>query len=81
MMTITAHKRLDEIETHLTPKEWAIRLADEMRKYPDALAHIKALVKLPLHELPVQRPYFAFEKQAAERHPGESRKTSAPDIA
>ena len=49
MTTDTAHKRLDGIETHLTPKEWAIRLADEMRKYPDALAHMKALVKLPLH--------------------------------
>ena len=71
MTTNTAHKRLDEIETHLTPTEWAIRLADEMRKYPDALAHMKALVKLPLHELPVQRPYFAFEKQAVERHPGD----------
>jgi hypothetical protein len=71
MMTTTAHKRLDEIETHLTPKEWAIRLADEMRKYPDTLAHMKALVKLPLHELPVRRPYYAFEKQAAELHPGD----------
>ena len=72
MTTTTAHKRLDEIETHLTPKEWAIRLADEMRKYPDALAHMKALVKLPLHELPVQRPFYAFEKQAAERHLGDN---------
>jgi hypothetical protein len=71
MTTTTTHKRLDEIETHLTPTEWAIRLADEMRKYPDALAHIKALVKLPLRELPVQRPFFAFEKQAAEQHPGD----------
>ena len=70
MTTTTANKRLDEIETYLTPKEWAIRLADETRKYPDLLAHMKALVKLPLHELPVQRPYYAFEKQAAELHPG-----------
>lgn len=70
MTTTTAHRRLDELETHLTPKEWAIRLADEMRKYPDTLAHMKALVKLPLHELPVRRPYYAFEKQAAELHPG-----------
>jgi hypothetical protein len=31
---------------------------------------MKAMVKLPLHELPVQRPYLALEKQAAERHPG-----------
>jgi hypothetical protein len=70
MTTNTAHKRLDEIETHLTPKEWAIRLAVEARNYPDALAYLKALAKLPLHELLVLRPYFAFEKQAAELHPG-----------
>lgn len=70
MKTTTAHKRLDEIETYLTPKEWAIRLADESRKYPNALAHLKALAKLPLDELPVRRPYFAFEEQAGERHPG-----------
>jgi hypothetical protein len=62
---------LEEIETFLTPKEWAIRLADQMRKYPDALACMKALVKLPLRELPVQRPFYAFEKQAAEQHPGD----------
>jgi hypothetical protein len=70
MTTTTAHKRLDEIETYLTPKEWAIRLADEARKYPGALAYAKSLAKLPLDELPVRRPYFAFEEQAGERHPG-----------
>ena len=70
MTTITAHKRLDEIETYLTPKEWAIRLADEARKYPGALAYAKALAKLPLNELPVRRPYSAFERQAGEQHPG-----------
>ena len=70
MTTTTAQKRLDEIETYLTPTDWAIRLADEMRKYPDPLAYMKAMVKLPLHELPMQRPLFAFEKQAAAQHPG-----------
>ncbi len=70
MTTTTAHKRLDEIETYLTPKEWAIRLADEARKYPGAVAYMRALAKLPLNELPVRRPYFAFEEQAGERHPG-----------
>ena len=70
-MTIaTQQKRLDKIEVHLTPKEWAIRLADEARKYPDALAYMRVLVKLPLRELPMQRPYFAFEEQAGARHPG-----------
>jgi hypothetical protein len=70
MKTITANKRLDEIETHLTPKEWAIRQADEMRKYPGVVPYMKALAKLPLHELPMQRPYYVFEKQAGELHPG-----------
>jgi hypothetical protein len=70
MTTKTAKTRLDDIETYLTPKEWAIRLADESRKYPDALAHMKAMVKLPLDELPMQRPYFALEEQATKRHPG-----------
>jgi len=71
MTTTTAHKRLDEIETYLTPKEWAIRLADELRKYPNALAHLKVLVKLPINELPIRRPYYAFEEQAGELHPGQ----------
>jgi hypothetical protein len=71
MTTTTAHKRLDEIETHLTPKQWAIRLADEERRYPNGLAYMKALAKLPLDELPMRRPYFAFEEQASERHPGQ----------
>jgi hypothetical protein len=70
MTTNSAQKRLEEIETFLTPQEWAIRLVDEFRRYPTALDHMKALVKLSLHELPVQRPYFAFEEQAAKRHPG-----------
>jgi hypothetical protein len=70
MTTTTAHKRLDEIETYLTPKEWAIRLADESRKYPGAVAYVRALAKLPVDELPLRRPYFAFEEQARERHPG-----------
>ena len=71
MTTTTAHKRLDELETYLTPKEWAIRLVDEARKYPSAFVHLKSLAKLPINELPMQRPFFAFQKQADERHPGD----------
>jgi len=70
MTTTTGHKRLNGIESHLTPTEWAIRLADESRKFPNVLAYTKSLAKVPLDELPVQRPYFAFEEQAGERHPG-----------
>ena len=71
MTATTAHKRLDEIETHLTPKEWAIRLADEERRYPNGLAYMEALAKLPFDELTVRRAFFALEEQAAEQHPGQ----------
>jgi len=70
MTTTSAHKRLNELEGYLTPKQWAIRLADEGRKYPDAVACTKAMAKLPLDQLLVRRPYFAFVAQARERHPG-----------
>ena len=66
----TAHKRLDKIETFLTPKDWAIRLVDEMRSYPSAFDHVKELVKLPFNELPDQRAFLALKEQAGERHPG-----------
>ena len=57
----TAHKRLDKIETFLTPKDWAIRLVDEMRSYPSAFDHFKELVKLPFNELPDQRAFLALK--------------------
>jgi len=69
MMT-TAHKRLDKIETFLTPKEWAIRLVDEIRSYPSFSDHFKELVKLPFNERPDQRAFLALKEQAGERHPG-----------
>ena len=38
-------KRLDKIELQLTPKQWAIRLADEMRRYPSQKDFLKAIGK------------------------------------
>ena len=39
------NKRLDKIELHLTPKQWAIRLADEMRRYDSQQDFLKAVGK------------------------------------
>lgn len=59
-------KRLDEIESQLTPKEWAIRLADEMRKAgdKDQSAAVKAFEAL------LKRAMSAISKQVEEKHPG-----------
>ena len=34
MINSAKSKRLDKIDLQLTPKQWAIRLADEIRRYP-----------------------------------------------
>jgi hypothetical protein len=69
-MTIsTKQKRLDKIEIQLTSKEWAIKLADEIRKCQDSVAHIKACSKKTL-EGTVYKPYRALVEQAEERYPG-----------
>lgn len=70
MNTATHQKRLDNIETHLTPKEWAIRLADEYRSFSSPLDCLKAWAERTFDELPMRKPYFALESLACERHPG-----------
>lgn len=68
MSTATAKKRLEKIEDKLTPKEWAIRFADEIRKYPSidelCLAQIKTGVST------VHTAQEKLVEQAAARHPG-----------
>jgi len=71
MTKATTTKRLGEIEAQLTPKEWAIMLADEMRKYPSFYDAIKADLKLPPDEaIGLQKPYKAFIEQAEKSRPG-----------
>lgn len=71
MTKATTTKRLDKIEIHLTPKEWAIRLADQVRKYPSFDDAIKAELKTtPDKAITQQKPFKALMAQAEERHPG-----------
>jgi len=71
MTKATTTKRLGEIETKLTPKEWAIMLADEVRKYPTFDDAIKAELKTtPDKAITQQKPFRALMAQAEERHPG-----------
>jgi len=71
MTKATTTKRLGEIEANLTPKEWAIMLADEVRKYPTFDDAIKAELKTtPDKAITQQKPFRALMAQAEERHPG-----------
>ena len=62
-------KRLDKIELHLTPKQWAIRLADEMRRYPSREEFMKAIAKGTRWQSPFATPFYALAAQAQERWP------------
>lgn len=68
MSIATAKKRLQKIEDRLTPKEWAIRFADEIREYPSidelCLAQIKTRVST------IHTAHKKLVEQAEARHPG-----------
>lgn len=63
-------KRLDTVEIQLTPKEWAIRLVDEYRKYPTQEEYFRAAAKGNAEDSLSFKPYFALNDQAEERLPG-----------
>lgn len=63
------NKRLEKIELQLTPKQWAIRLADKMRQYPSEKDFLKAVWKSTLRQTPFARPFCALAEQAHERWP------------
>ena len=70
MSTSAKAKRLSEAEIHLTPKEWAIRLTEEMREHPRQEDFWKALAKGTYRDSPVVKPFFKLAEQAEDRHPG-----------
>ena len=67
-------KRLDKIELQLTPRQWAIRMADEMRRYPSREDFLKALGKGTFRQAPFIAPFFPLGEQAKERWPADKRR-------
>jgi hypothetical protein len=68
-MSETPKRRLDEIERQLTPKQWAIKLADDLRRYPSQDDFLKAIGSGTYRQSPFVLPFFALSKQARERWP------------
>jgi len=71
MTTSSYKKRLAAVEIALTPKEWAIRLADQIRSHPSELDFLKTIAKETFEASPIIHPFRALKDQAEERHPGE----------
>ena len=70
MKVSTKEKRLDTMELQLTPKEWAISLAKQMRSQPYEAEFVRVVAEQPYREWPWVKPFFKLAKQAEERHPG-----------
>jgi hypothetical protein len=65
----TKVKRLDDLERGLTPKQWAMRLADDMRRYSSQEDFLKTIAKSTYRKSPFILPYYALAQQAKERYP------------
>jgi hypothetical protein len=71
MTLATTEKRLENIECNLTPKEWAIRLADEIRSYPTGDDFYDAMSEYPdSNETPIVKPFFMLDRLVEKQHPG-----------
>jgi hypothetical protein len=60
------NKRLDKLELELTPKQWALKLAYEMRRYPSQEDFMRGVAKGSYRQSPFARPFFALKEQARE---------------
>jgi hypothetical protein len=57
-------KRIEKIETKLTPKELAIRLADQLRKHSTIKDFISAFSSSSsIEDIPIDKPYHLLHKQ------------------
>jgi hypothetical protein len=73
-------KHLGNIERQLTPKLWAIRLADEMRRYRSEDDFLKAIGKGAYRQTPFTMPFYALAEQAHERWPEPNREHAIREI-
>ena len=66
----TKEKRLDTMELQLTPKEWAISVAEEMRSQPSEADFVRVVAEKPYRKWPWVKPFFKLCEQAEARYPG-----------
>jgi len=64
-------KRFENIECNLTPKEWAIRIVDEIRSHASEYGFYIAISNYPdKYEIPTVKPYSMMRRQVEKQHPG-----------
>lgn len=71
MMATANLKRINSVEVQLAPKDWAIRLADEIAKHDSWLDYSKALAKHhSIEDTLFGKPFPMLHEQAGQKYPG-----------
>ncbi len=68
MKASAKEKRLETMELQLTPKEWAINLADEMRSHRSEADFVRVVADKPYRAWPWVKPFFKLCDQAEARY-------------
>jgi hypothetical protein len=72
MSIASDHRRLDDVEIYLSPKEWTIQLTQQMRLYPNEEDFLTAITKENYRECLFIKPVSKLEQQAHALYPDKS---------
>lgn len=67
-MLSSKQNRMDGIQDQLTPKDWAMWLADEIRRYPSFFDFFSAVAQGTFQQAAPFLPFFRLRRQASLRH-------------
>ncbi len=70
MTSLNKEKRLNKVEIDLTPKEWVIRMIEEVRKYPSGDDYYRTQSSLSWKQTIVGKAWDALDELAEARFPG-----------
>jgi hypothetical protein len=72
MSIASEHKRLNDVEIYLSPKEWTIQLTQQMRLYSSEKDFWTAITKENYQECLFIKPLYKFDQQAQAAYPDKS---------
>ncbi len=72
MSVASEHRRLDDVEIYLSPKEWAIQLTQQMRLYSNEEDFWKAIAKENYRDCLLIKPISKLDQQAQATYPDKS---------
>jgi hypothetical protein len=72
MSIASEHRRLEDVEIYLSPREWAIQLTQQMRLYSNEEDYWTAITKENYRDCLLIKPLSKFDQQAQAAYPDKS---------